>query len=60
MVSWKRKLYWARRVVDQRRGKLGVSQVARRWMCGYDASCARREGVGARRRGGASRELMKM
>ena len=29
-------------------------------MCGFDASCARREGVGARRRGGASRELMKM
>ena len=29
-------------------------------MCGFDASCARREGLGARRRGGASRELMKM
>ena len=28
-------------------------------MCGFDASCARREGLGARRRGGASRELMK-
>lgn len=37
-----------------------MSQVARRLMWGEEASWARREGVGERRRGGASREFMKM